>query len=257
MESVHWIVDRTLGRSEGSYFHLIEQLERSETPHSVVLKPPGADYVTDLDGQPIDLAINGPVFIVGTMGMKNVAAKQGWFPGYADAPGQDELKTAWADHLLNHDGLTANLHTINPEWFEFFARPVEDSKVFTGKVFRREEFLEWRGSVKDIPVLIAPVKKIFAEFRLYVIGGKIVTGSQYKRGDTVFYNGDLDSEMVKYAEARIAEYCPRRAFCLDIAQVDGADLTYKVIETNALSSSAFYACDMGRFIQAINDEYGV
>jgi hypothetical protein len=267
--SVHWVVDRALGRSEGSYERLLEQLDRSGTPYTLVRKPPFADYLVGLEDNdtPITIDVPNPVFVTGTTSMRLVSDKHGWNPGYIDAPGQLELKDAWGEELLNHDAVVGPLGTIMPPGDGFFIRPVEDTKSFAGQMMNADEFYDWRKNIingdfafatlgPDDLVMMAPYKEIYAEYRLYVIGGEIVTGSRYKLGNRVFYTSDLDPKMLDYARERINEYCPRQAICLDIAQVQGDKLTYKVIETNAISSSGFYACDMGRFMSAINEMFG-
>jgi hypothetical protein len=128
---------------------------------------------------------------------------------------------------------------------EFFARPVDDSKSFAGTVFAHkrdndgtiietaiDQWNTWRDSVvgletsaasiqPDDLVMLAPLKNIYAEYRLFVIGGMIATGSRYKLGSRVFYTPDIDPAVRDYAHERLAEYCPRDALCLDIAHIEG------------------------------------
>lgn len=274
---VHWVVDRALGRSEGGYEALVQQLDKQGVSYSLVRKPPFADYLVGVpesdepaeidraNNTPVELDIPNPVFVTGTMSMKLVSAKHGWTPGYVDAPGQTELFEHWGEHVLNHDAVVSTMRDAVAPSARFFARPVEDTKSFPGTVFSHEDFSDWHTSFlngdttsyvtmsPDDLIMLAPLKTIYAEYRLYVIGGEIVTGSRYKLGNKVMYTRDLDPKMLEYAKERIAEYCPRRALCLDIAHTD---LGYRVIETNAISSSGFYACDMGQFVNAINEEFG-
>lgn len=267
--TVHWVIDRTLGRAEGSYEYLIRHLDQTETPYTLVRKPPFADYlVGPVDNDtPITIEVPNPVFVSGTLSMRLVSEKMGWTPGYVDAPSQTELFDAWGDHMLNYGAIVAKFKDIVPPKGSFFIRPVEDTKSFAGQIMDEPtQFEYWRQAIMlgDFPfatlgpddeIMMAPIKRIYAEYRLFVVGGKIVTGSRYKLGNRVFYTTDLDDNMLQFAQDRISEYCPRRALCLDIAHVEG-DEPYKVIETNSLSSSGFYACDMGKFIDAINREYG-
>lgn len=267
--SVHWVIDRALGRSEGGYENLVAQLERIGTGYTLVRKPPFADYLVGMEDNdtPITIDVPNPVFVTGTTSMGLVSKKMGWNPGYIDAPGQAELIEVWGSEVLNHDAVMGPLGTIEPPGDGFFIRPVEDTKSFAGQLMNRDEFYDWRAKIVegDFPfatlgandeVMMASLKNIYAEYRLYVIAGEIVTGSRYKLGNRVFYTSDLDPQMLDYARERIKEYRPREAMCLDIAQVEGDTTTYKVIETNAISSAGFYACDMGRFVSAINDLYG-
>lgn len=277
-DMVHWVIDRALGRSdplmrggEAAYEELIEALERSETPYTLVRKIPFTDMLIDPDDTSktpaeVRLEIEGPVFVTGTTSMGGVSIKHGWTPGYITAPGQDELITHWGNEVLNADAVIGKLRDIVPPCEEFFARPVLDSKSFSGMTSLRDDFIQWRDTIVaggndfvtlsgDDLVMLAPLKKIYAEYRLYVIDGTIVTGSRYKLGSRVFYTRDLDPAMLDYARARIAEYCPRQALCLDIAHIAG-DEPYKVIETNSISSAGFYACDMNVFVNAINAVFG-
>jgi hypothetical protein len=266
---MHWIVDRALNR-EGGYDSLIHSLERLGTPYTLVRKPPFADYLvgmTDND-TPITVDVPNPVYATGTTSLGLVSKTHGWSPGYIEGIDQGELLTAWGDELLNHDAIVGPISTIEPPSEHFFARPVHDSKAFTGAVFDRREWQDWIVNLigiqnshttirADDPVMLAPVKRIYAEYRLFVVGGEIVTGSLYRLGHKVFYNNTLDGKMLDYARARVKEFCPRRAMCLDIAQIESDSDTpiYKVIECNSISSAGFYACDMLRFAGAINAEF--
>lgn len=256
-----------------AYHDLIAALERTGTPYTLVRKIPFTDKLVDPDddsfeGEPreVHIELDGPVFVTGTTSMGLVSKRYGWNPGYVDAPGQDELIAHWGTEVLNADAVIAPLKDIEPPCAEFFARPVQDTKAFAGMTTTREEFLAWRDNIVaggndfvtmggDSLVMLAPLKKIFAEYRLYVIGGEIVTGSRYKLGTQVGYVRDLPPDMMAYARARLREWLPRRAVCFDIAHIAG-DEPYKIIETNSLSSAGFYACDMNIFVNAINAEFG-
>lgn len=264
---VHWVVNTNLKRETG-YVGLVEALQRLEVPYSLVDKPPFVDYLINSEREfgeepkIITLNLKGPVFVTGTTSMRDVSRNHGWLPGYIDAPGQQELIKHWGEHLLNHDAVFGPLKDIKIPGQHFFARPVEDTKAFAGTLFDAEEFENWRRIVVaggndfvtlggDDLVMLAPVKDIFAEYRLYFIGGQYATGSRYKRGSQVSYDSFVEPEVIAYARERIAEFCPRIAVCLDIAHVAG-DQPYKIIETNAISSAGFYACDMNVFVGAMN-----
>ena len=270
--SVHWVVNTSLHR-EGGYHNLVQALERQEVPYTLVDKPPFADYLIDSserefggEVKKLTLDIEGPVFVTGTTSMRYVSENHGWDPGYIDAPGQTELMQHWGEHLLNHDAVFGTLRDIQCPGKSFFIRPVEDTKSFAGDIMDAAHFEDWRKTIiaggnafvtlnADDEIMMSPIKKIYAEYRLYFIGGKFVTGSRYKLGHNVDYVEHVDVAALRYAEERIAEFCPRRAVCLDIAHIEGPR-PYKVIETNSISSAGFYACDMNKFVGAIGLEFG-
>jgi hypothetical protein len=263
---MHFIVNTNLQR-EGGYYALIEQLERQGVGYTLVRKPPFADYLVameddfDADGhqKPIMLeGIDGPVFVTGTTSMKAVSEAHGWQPGYIDAPSQDECFAAWDTHMLNRDAVFGTIADIVPPEGEFFIRPDLDSKAFSGTTMHASAFEDWRRDImtidtwttvpRDLRVMIAPLKTIWAEYRCIMVRGRYVTGSRYKTGETVAYSPDVGDRIIRYANERVAEWCPRVAMCLDIADTPEG---LKVIETNAISSAGFYSIDMNIFVGEI------
>lgn len=264
---MHFIINTNLKR-EGGYYELIRQLDRQGHPYTLVRKPPFADYLVameddfDQDGhqKPIMLDhIDGPVFVTGTTSMKAVSDSHGWSPGYIDAPSQTECIRHWGTHMLNHDLTIGEIqHIVAPD-SDFFIRPDRDSKAFSGTIMQREKFEGWRKDIMlidswttispDTLVVIAPLKTIWAEYRCIMVNGRYVTGSRYKTGQTVAYSPDVGDRIIQYANDRIAEWNPRIALTLDIADTpDGL----RIIETNAISSSGFYAIDMGIFVDELS-----
>lgn len=255
---MHWVVNTSL-RREGGYDSLIFQLERQGVEYTLVRKPPFADYLVGMDDDtPIMLELEGPVFVTGTTSMSLVSAAHGWAPGYIDSPSIDECIEHWGHHVLNCDAQFGEIGTIVPIKDEFFIRPVEDSKSFAGTIMTAKNFEDWRKDLMAIEgyttlpsetrVMMASLKPIWSEYRTTVIEGKVVTASRYKTGKTVAYSQDVGDRIIDFANRRAREWTPRIAFTLDIADTpDGL----KVIETNAISSSGFYALDMGIFVGSI------
>lgn len=267
---MHWIVNCCLKR-EGGYGALIEQLERQGIEYTLVRKPPFADYLVAMDDdfdenghqKPITLDIDGPVFVTGTTSMKAVSDAHGWSKdglGYIDAPSQSECFISWDRHMLNREAVFGEIGSIVPPFSgDFFLRPNHDSKAFSGTISNSQDFDGWREALLNIKswttippetqVMIAPLKTIWAEYRCVMIRGRYVTGSRYKTGQTVAYSADVGQRIIDYANERLVEWCPREALVIDIADTpDGL----RVIETNAISSSGFYAIDMNKFVGEIS-----
>ena len=257
---MHWIVNAALAREAG--FHaLIHHLESQGQPFTLVTKPPMVPHLVSREtGEPVMLdAIDCPVFVVGTTSMKAVSADHRWSPGYVDAPTQEECVEAWGGHRLNADAVFGAIGSIVPPADrDLFVRPDEGSKAFTGRVVAAGGFDTWRSSVirgdaahpvpADQRVMVAGVKTIWSEYRCIVVDGRYVTGSRYRTGRTVSYSPEVGARFVRFVEERVAEWNPRRALCIDVADTpDGI----RIIETNDVSSCGFYAMDMGRFAAAI------
>ncbi len=103
----------------------------------------------------------------------------------------------------------------------------------------------------DTLVQVAPLREIYTEVRCWVVGGTVVTASQYKLGGRVAYASvPRDSALVAYAQARVAEWQPHRAFCLDVA--DTAD-GLAIVEINTINAAGFYAADVQKLVIALED----
>jgi hypothetical protein len=251
-----WVLQDNLF-DEQAFEALRRQLAVQDTPHAVVKLRP---FVHEIEPE---VSPEGPVFVCGGTGLRNVARRKGWRPGYFDDNLDYRLLLLnYGDRMLNHDAQVGPLKDVRCRGELVFVRPVDDDKRFAGQVMSRAEFADWRERVialegqstyatltgDDLVVLASP-KPIHAEYRFYVVDGVVITGSLYKRGARVHYSPHVDDHVRAYAQDCANQWCPNRAFCLDIADTpDGL----RVLEINAINSSGFYACDMGKYVDAIN-----
>jgi len=171
------------------------------------------------------------------------------------------------ENILNPDSIVQRLgEHFDLSGFEgtnVFVRPVLDSKTFNGEVKSKYDFKDWRQSIMfmeefmtdelvDIPMLnkdtviaVAAAKKIYSEYRLFIVDKKIVTASMYKLGSDLTTTDDVDTLILHFAQIMIQRWRPAQAFVMDIADTpDGL----KVIEINNINSSGFYACDPQKII---------
>lgn len=263
---MHWVLQSNLF-VENSFRDLVEQLERQETSYDVVKIVP---FVGDIEP---DVNPEGPVFVCGSTAMKKLAIRKGWKPGYYDQNiDMYNVLMNWKPRVLNFDGYIDQIGHIPHKWDCFHIRPIDDKKSFAGVVMDWQEFCDWRellikmgkeenslGTMDiDTKVIISSVKEIYAEYRFYIVSNRIVTCSQYKRGSLVQYKGEeyVDDILKHFVASLLAQpngvlgWSPCEAFVIDVADTpDGP----KVIECNSINSSGFYACDMGKFVAAIND----
>jgi uncharacterized protein YuzB (UPF0349 family) len=73
----------------------------------------------------------------------------------------------------------------------------------------------------------------------------------YKRGDRVIHLPLIKGEDAEiFAEAMVENWQPDRAFVIDVASTDEG---YKVIEYNCLNSAGFYASDVAKIVNAIEE----
>jgi hypothetical protein len=255
---MHWILQDNLF-NEAAYQVLLDTLVRLELPHSVHKVVP---FVGELVPPP-DLG-RSDVICMGSYSLRHAAKRHGWAPGVYDLePFDFTVQLArWGDHMLNAASVVSRFEDANFDAEAAFLRPIEDSKVFAGRVFSREEFYEWKRKVcvlehdygnslsRDTLIQVAPPLEIYVEARCWVVGGKIVTSSIYKRGDKVIYDSEVPPCYLEYAQARVDEWAPLPAFVIDVADTAGG---MRVVEINTINSCGFYAADIPRLVIALEE----
>jgi hypothetical protein len=204
---------------------------------------------------------------MGATTMIGIAQERNWTPGAFYNENFNHEK--WVDNLgkdlLNYDSEVCRFADINPGYNPFFVRPCEDRKVFSGQVIDKANFEVWKRHTDqasysgyttltpDTMVAVSPLKAIHAEWRFFVVDGKIVTGSLYKRGDRVIHLPLLHREDAElFAEKMVEKWQPDRAFVMDVALTDDG---HKVIEYNCLNSAGFYKANVAKIVTAIEEMF--
>lgn len=257
---MHWVLQNNLF-DEAGWHALVASLERLGLPwseHKVVpfigeLIPPARPEVDR-------------VICMGSYSMRHVARRENWSPGVfdlADSPFPVQRKH-WADELLNGDSVVSRFADARFFADELFVRPIDDTKTFAGRVMTRAEFERWQHAVcglgedtgstltGDSQIQLARPRELFAEYRCWIVKGRVVTASLYRRGGRAFFSADVPEEIVSYAEARAQQWQPHDAFVLDVCScADGL----RVVEINTLNSAGFYAADVQRLVIALEDAF--
>lgn len=264
---MHWIVNADL-HGEPAYARLVEELIAQGRRHTIVRKAPMADYLLsvedDLDedghNRPLEIEPDGPMFATGTTALAGISRRSGWSPGFIEAPSQTECIAAWGEQMLNHDAVIAPLSAMQPVMENFFIRPVEDLKSFPGTVLSLDEYESWRRAMTsskgvnkvpmDTPVMVAALRRIDAEYRCVCVNGRVVAKSRYRLKGRLSLSPVVEQDVLAYLDERLAEWNPRPAVTIDVARTPEG---LRIIETNSVSSSGFYAIDMAAFVKAISD----
>lgn len=252
---MHWVLQNNIF-NEAAFDVMVDTLERFEIPFSLHKVIP---FVGEIEP---DTNPTGPVVCMGSYSLRHLAKAKGWTPGVWDLEDQNFLVQLehWGQHMLNYGAAIVEFQNAFLAT-DAFVRPIEDSKVFAGKVFKAEEFNDWQHRIcnlnqnpngttidSDALVQICALKHIYSEYRFWIIKGQIVTSSLYKMGDTVRYENGAPEEITEFVEARIAEWQPHDAFVIDAADTpDG----FKIVEINTLNSSGYYAADMQKLVMTI------
>lgn len=269
---MHWIIQGNLDKNEGLKL-LIDLLVQKNIAHTLVKTIPFSDIVVDINVDVNDyseediprLKMNEKnVVTFGSYSLALAAKKFGWSPGSFINENYefDKWVKGWGkENLLNGNaiqGKVKEIETMIPaNWIKVFSRPTEDTKSFAGQVLDVEDFKYWISKVKsntdrildsETDIVISEVKEINAEYRLFIVDGKFVTGSLYKLRDKVTTSEFVPQDVIDYAHDVIKIWNPDKAFVLDIACTPEGN---KIIEINNINSSGFYKSNISKIIDAI------
>lgn len=135
-----------------------------------------------------------------------------------------------------------------------FLRPTSGFKSFGGFVLSEKDwefelhYLKPKVDPEKI-VVAAPPKNIEYEWRLVVVDGKVIGGSQYVKDDEIVF-GPCPKDVLEYGQSVIpTSYDPDPAWTLDICKTNG---TLKVLEVGGFSTSGLYETDMEPVIREVS-----
>lgn len=262
---MHWIIQENLNREQG-WDALVDFLGRMDIPYSLHKVIP---FIGELEPQPAPRCRQ--VIAMGSYSLRHAAKRYAWYPGVFDLQEQtfERQREHWGEHMLNFDSHVCEFQHVDfGSEPELFLRPIHDSKVIAGGVFSAEKVRELQRNVAgqfhepgssnalcaDTVVQVCPTKKIAAEYRYWIVDGRIATSSLYKRGHRVIYQGEaeIDPRIDIYAAARAAEWQPARAFVLDVCETS---LGLRIVEINTLNAAGFYAANLPRLVMALENAF--
>ncbi len=170
----------------------------------------------------------------------------------------------YKENLLNYDSRIVNIFDdFDWEYEQQFIRPCLDTKIFTGKVFEKDEWVKFIEKVKSVPqdypsinkdtkIQISMPKKIFQEVRCWVVDGKIITSSIYRRGSFIIQCGKVDNEVLEFAQQMINKFQLAKTFVIDVCETKNG---WKIVECGCTSIAGFYDSDVQKLVMSLEDYY--
>lgn len=256
MNAVRWAIQNNLGSADdiAKLCAALDRLGVAWTPLKVI----------PFDDTPPDVPTDGRVLFYGsTTLMRNVAREARWTPGvfFDEARFSFEaLRNGYGEALLNDASEVVTvgefaLRDLDPE-AEFFIRPANDLKEFSGMVRTFREVSSWREGLAsstgplglDTRIQVAPPRALGREWRTVVVDGEVITASQYRSSGRLEVTGDVPDEVMRFARTMAARHQPAPVFVLDVGEVDEG---LRVIETNCFNSAGFYRCDLDEIARRV------
>lgn len=227
------------------------------------------------------------VFVFGAVKMAHIASEMGFTPGsmYNENHDFEVYGPKYGSNMLNHGAHIMNFDDPLPEddkYTMFFARPCGDNKLFTGQVYMRHSWDEYIADMLDeskkmfeketieqvraridkfrkSKVMLCELKEIAYEVRCWVVGGKVITMSEYKRGRRVVYtNVDHYDGLRQKVQSFVDMYQPAEAFVIDVCNLVGDGGTVKnlkIVEINCLNCSGFYDGNTQLMLNALEEHF--
>ena len=97
-------------------------------------------------------------------------------------------------------------------------------------------------------VQVAPLTKIYAEYRYWIVDGKIVTKSMYKMGTRVIYSDQVNEAVDAYVQECVDIWQPLRAFVIDVCETPNG---FRIVEINTMNAAGFYCADVAKLMFAL------
>ena len=258
---MRWLIQTNCFQEKG-FVRLLDALERLGLPHSVHDIVP---FTMRLRPE-VEVDPGEPTIVMGALKFARIARERGWWPGsflndYFDY--RMEM-IHWPGRMLNSDARFSSFANVTPpppKWEGlFFIRPIHDSKAFNGRVVSYDEYRAWRHEVVDegrrdgyildgdTPVMTAQATNISQEYRLWVVDGRVVTGSLYKLNGRSHQRAQVDDDVVAFAQETVDLWGPADAFVLDVARTAYGLF---LIEAGNVNSAGFYEANMGLIVDAL------
>lgn len=222
----------------------------------VVLTP----FVHTVDDDEQLKSLTGDTIVYGSNVMSDVVRDYNLKPGIFEIP-HDESSALkfFGDHYINSDMIICNTENYDEYLQEnqyYFVKP-KDEKYFPGTIVDKKMMpfvIQSQGKHFGTPdiydLCISKVKYIEAEWRFFVVNGKIVTGSKYHKEEMMLdVQPGYEYDAKIFADRMLTLAPDLKNFVIDIAKL--RDGSYKVVELNCLNSSGFYKCDLTEILRSL------
>jgi hypothetical protein len=269
-----YVIQENLFR-EYHYDKLISTLKRYGFDYHIVRSFPYTDKIVDVEDIPdvayvvdelpdLNLNFKQKIFVFGSVKLARITSELGWSPGSMLNDQHDFMsyKDHYKEHLLNYD---STIHRLGDEleWSgDMFLRPTNDNKAFTGSLFTLEEWIDKREYIlhnlksdvinEDTLIQLTTPRNIQKEIRCWVVGGKVVTASQYRLGNSVVLDANVEPEALEFAQRMVDIHSIASSFVIDVCLSEGE---WKIVELGCINSAGFYHSDLSLMIQKLEEYY--
>jgi hypothetical protein len=167
----------------------------------------------------------------------------------------------YGNKALNYDAMTTTFEKVVSENYpddrKFFVRPESDLKEFSGSIMSFGEIKEWSQKIftdvsdlGNLPIVLGEPYGLAYEWRLFIVDGKVCTGSQYRTYYIRNTSPNIPQEVIDFAEEQAKIYSPTPVFVMDVCK-SGEELY--VIEIGCINSAGFYDSDIEKIVYDVSN----
>lgn len=193
--------------------------------------------------------------------------KQPFFPGVYGGGENLNCNVYYAnipnEWLLNEQYLMVPFYKIEQTmrlmgWNKIFVRPNSGNKTFTGFVIDQDNAkpelsatLQTTSVYPETICLLAPARRIDAEFRFVIGNGRVIDGSEYRWDNVLDIRQDWDSDCYDLAcKMALHSWHPDIVYTCDVALTNEGP---KIVELNGFSSAGMYAMDKKLVVDSVSE----
>lgn len=164
-----------------------------------------------------------------------------------------------AEHIMSVDECICFMENGTPGT-EWFIRPSKDLKQFSGQLIEASGCAKWlreavaveSSTTKQLGahdmVVVAKPKPIDAEWRWFIVGGKVIDGSMYRSRGQLISLHETGPKLYAEAQTFANMWLPSDCCVMDLALVNNR---LSVIEFNCINGSGFYKHDVKKIFDAL------
>lgn len=167
----------------------------------------------------------------------------------------------WGTHCLNNDAqiMTVEdaINTLDKDK-QYFMRPVEDLKSFTGNLFEPghlpsllERYAGYENNQFNSKsrIIVSEPKNVKREWRNFIVDGNVVSSSLYKENGKHRKELGAPASVIQLCYNALSLYNPSKAFVLDICQLE--DDNFYIVEFGCIHNCGFYSANVESIMDRI------
>lgn len=269
---MHLIIQENLWHEE-QYDYFINILKSLDIKHTIVKVVP---FSHELIPEPI-IEKDEQVMVFGGTTFIKIAKQRNYNYGayYLHSTYQQWIDMYGANNMLNNFPIFSDFSSVPYELFEnmdYFIRPIEDTKCFSGQVINNDAHKNWVKSLQSVwekgeycaihpntKVMVHALRKTLQEYRFFILDQTIVAQSVYKIGKNAYSERGFMKTMpieqgaIIFVINMLKLANPCTGYVLDVAKV--GDDEYKIVELNCFNSSGFYGCNMQSVVKKLQEKF--